>query len=208
KGDMSMLAEIRRLSTLADIRFVYQEEQLGLGHAVGVARDAIGNEPFMLFLPDDIFQFGEKVLRAMIDTYDKYSGSVIAVTPVSDEDVSRYGVIDPEPLDDRVYRIKQLVEKPPLAEAPSRLAIMGRYVLSPEIFEAIDVTPPGRGGEIQLTDALQILLRTRTMFGYEFEGKRYDTGTFPGWLETTVEMALQDPEIGPTFGRYLRNLLK
>ena len=207
KGDTEMLAEIRRLSHLADICYVHQDEQLGLGHAVGITRDVIGNEPFMLFLPDDIFQYGEQVLRHMLEVYERYRGPVIAVSQVSDEEVSRYGIIDPAPLEGRVSRIKGLVEKPSLVEAPSHLAIMGRYILSPEIFSALEETQPGRGGEIQLTDALQILSGKQAVYGYEFEGKRYDTGTFSGWLQTTVEMALQDPQIGPSFHEFLVSLL-
>ena len=207
KGDTEMLAEIRRLSHLADICYVHQDEQLGLGHAVGITRDVIGNEPFMLFLPDDIFQYGEQVLRHMLEVYERYRGPVIAVSQVSDEEVSRYGIIDPAPLEGRVSRIKGLVEKPSLTEAPSHLAIMGRYILSPEIFSALEETQPGRGGEIQLTDALQILSGKQAVYGYEFEGKRYDTGTFSGWLQTTVEMALQDPQMGPSFHEFLVSLL-
>ncbi len=208
KGDTEMLAEVRRLSTLADICYVNQKEQLGLGHAVSVARDVVGNEPFMLFLPDDIFQYGEQVLRHMLEAYEKYNGSVLAVQQVSADEVSRYGIIAPQPLEGRISKITALVEKPPLAEAPSRLAIFGRYVLSPEVFAALEETRPGRGGEIQLTDALQLLSQKQAMYGYEFEGKRYDTGTFDGWLRTTVEMALRDPETGPSFGEYLADLLR
>lgn len=208
KGEASLAEKVRRLSSMADIRYVYQKAPLGLGHAVLTARRAVGNEPFALLLPDDLFERGEQVLKKMLEVSGRYGGSVVAVIKMAGDEVSRYGVIEPREVANRVYQVLGLVEKPKLAEAPSDLAIMGRYVLMPEIFDVLKDTPPGRNGEIQLTDALRRLLKTQSVYAYEFEGERYDAGTPMGWLETTIALALKDPDIGPGLRDYLDGRLK
>jgi UTP--glucose-1-phosphate uridylyltransferase len=203
KGDSQMAHEICDLSNMVDITYVRQKEQLGLGHAVLTAKSVVGNEPFILFLPDDLFEQQELVLKNMIEVHQKYQGSVIAVKRVDEEEISRYGIIAPQRRADRVYRVTDLVEKPHPEEAPSDLAIMGRYILMPEIFQILHDIRPGKGGEIQLTDALKELAQLYPIYGYEFEGERYDAGTPLGWLQTTISLALKDPKLGPDLKRYL-----
>ena len=206
-GKAKLAEEVRRLSNMVDICYVRQKEQLGLGHAVLTAKNVVGNEPFVLFLPDDIFPDGAAMLKQMIEIYTRYEGSVLAVKEVPEDDVDRYGVISPRKIGPRTYQAMELVEKPERREAPSRLAIMGRYVLSPDIFRALEATRPGRGQEIQLTDGLQRLAHERAVYAYEFEGERYDAGTMQTWLETTIALALRDPDLGPSLRKYLANLL-
>jgi UTP--glucose-1-phosphate uridylyltransferase len=206
KGETKLLEDIRRLSNMVSIGYVHQKEQLGLGHAVLTTKNMVGNEPFMLLLPDDLFEQKERVLPSMIQVYEKYGGAVVAVRQVSEEEVSRYGIIDCRKIGDRVYQVTDLVEKPLPEEAPSRLAIMGRYVLIPEIFRALEETPLGRNEEIQLTDALRRLLKWRPLYAYEFEGERWDAGTLSGWLETTVALALRNRDLGPRLSNYLRRV--
>ncbi|OGO20816.1 MAG: UTP--glucose-1-phosphate uridylyltransferase [Chloroflexi bacterium RBG_16_50_9] len=208
KGDTRLAWEIRRLSSIADITYVRQKEQLGLGHALLSAKKIIGDEPFLLLLPDDIFERRELVLTNMMKIHQQHQGSVIAVKQVTGDEISRYGIIKPEKKEDRVYRVWDLVEKPPTAEAPSNLAIMGRYVLTPEIFHILEETIPGKNGEIQLTDGLKQLAQQQPMFAYEFEGERYDAGTPFGWLQTTITLALKDPDIGPRLTDYINSLLQ
>jgi UTP--glucose-1-phosphate uridylyltransferase len=208
QGKTQQAEEIRRLSSLVDICYVRQKEQLGLGHAVLTAKNAVGNEPFILFLPDDIFEHGELVLKQMLGIHEHHRGSVISVREVTEAEVGRYGVIESRKVADRVHEVLDLVEKPKAGEAPSRLAIMGRYVLTPEVFAAIENTPPGRNGEIQITDALKRLNQKQPMHAYEFEGELYDAGTLMGWLKTTVTLGLKDPSIGPELRAYLRDQLR
>ncbi len=208
QGKTEQAEEVRRLSSLADICYVRQKEQLGLGHAVLTAKNVVGHEPFILFLPDDIFEHGELVLKQMLGIHEHYRGSVIAVREVNEAEVVRYGVIKSRKVADRVHEVLDLVEKPKAGEAPSRLAIMGRYVLTPEVFAAIENTPPGRNGEIQITDALKRLNQEQLMHAYEFEGELYDAGTLMGWLKTTVALGLKDPSIGPELRAYLRDQLR
>jgi UTP--glucose-1-phosphate uridylyltransferase len=206
KGETRLLEEIRHLYDMVDICYVRQKEQRGLGDAVLTARSTIGNEPFILLLPDDLFEHREQVLKQMLDIYRRYRGSVVAIQRVSEEEVSRYGIIKPKKVAERTYQVMDLVEKPQPGEAPSDLAIMGRYVLMPEIFEALQQTPPGRNQEIQLTDALKGLLQHHAIYAYEFEGERYDAGTPLGWLRTTIALALRDRGLGPKLKGYLRGL--
>lgn len=208
KGDTKLAEELRQLSNLADICYVRQKDQLGLGHAVLSVKSVVGNEPFILILPDDLFERKELVLKQMLAIHEDYGGSVIPVIRVSEPEISRYGIIDPERMADRVYRVLGLVEKPRLDEAPSDLALMGRYILVPEIFDSLANITPGRNGEIQLTDGLQRLLRHQPIYAYEFEGGRYDAGTPLGWLETTIALALKNPDIGPKLRDYLDRLLQ
>lgn len=206
-GQTELLKEVLRLSNMADICCIKQKEQLGLGHAVLSARSVIGNEPFVLILPDDLFQRREEVVHNMLDVYEHYQGSVVAVKRVGHDEVSRYGVIDSECVAEHLHRIIGLKEKPSPQEASSNLAIMGRYVLSAEVFDALENTLPGRNGEIQLTDALQSLLPHHSIYAYEFAGDRYDTGSLSGWIETTVIFALNDPRIGPSLRERITAIL-
>jgi len=206
KGDLERLEEIQRISDLADIVYVRQKEQLGVGHAVLTVRDVVGQEPFVLFFPDDVIIADVPVARQMLDVFDEYGASVLAVERVPAAEIESYGVVEPEPVGDRVVRVKGLVEKPTPNEAPSDLGIVGRYVLTPEIFPALAATSPGKGHEIQLTDALALLLAEQPVYAYLFEGRRYDTGRPLGFLKASVELALRRPDIGPDFRRYLRSL--
>jgi UTP--glucose-1-phosphate uridylyltransferase len=206
KGDLERLEEIQRISDLADIVYVRQKQQLGVGHAVLTVRDVVGQEPFVLFFPDDVIISNIPVARQMLDVFEEYGSPVLAVERVPDADIENYGVVDPEPVSDRVVRVKGLVEKPTPEEAPSDLGIVGRYVLTSEIFAALDATRPGKGQEIQLTDALALLLTDHPVYAYLFEGCRYDTGRPLGLLKASVEIALRRPDFGPDFRRYLRNL--
>ena len=207
KGETKRLQEMRELSNLADICYIRQKEQLGLGHAILTARGVIGEEPFAVFLPDDIIDGKVPALKQMIEVYEQYGTNVIAVERISPQDTVKYGIIEPKKVSDRVYQVLSLVEKPEPAEAPSDLAVVGRYILTHQIFDALRVVPSGKNQEIQLTDALQLLLKQQSAYAYEFEGVRYDTGTPLGWLEATVALALKRPDIGPKLREYLRQLL-
>ena len=206
KGDIKQAEEIRRLSNLIDITYVRQKEQRGLGHALLAAKKIIGNEPFLLMLPDDVFEKREHVLKNMIEIYQQYNGSVVAVQEVVESEISRYGIIDPVRKAARIHQVLDFVEKPCPEDAPSDMAIMGRYLLTPEIFEILEDVPPGRNGEIQLTDGLKQLIQKRPVYAYEFEGERYDAGTPYGWLQTNITLALKDPSMGPKLEGYLRSL--
>jgi UTP--glucose-1-phosphate uridylyltransferase len=206
KGDLERLEEIQHISDLADIVYVRQKEQLGVGHAVLTVRDVVGQEPFVLFFPDDVIVADVPVARQMLDVFEEYGASILAVERVSTADIESYGIVDPEPVKDRLVRVRGLVEKPKPEEAPSDLGIVGRYVLTPDIFTALARTQPGKGREIQLTDALALLLAEQPVYAYLFEGCRYDTGRPLGLLQASVELALRRPDIGPDFRRYLRSL--
>ena len=207
KGETELLQEMRRLSNLVNICYIRQKEQLGLGHAVIIARDIIADEPFAVLLPDDVIDSRVPALKQMIEVYEQRGTSVIAVERVSPQDTVKYGIIEPKEISHRLYQVLSLAEKPEPQEAPSDLGIVGRYILVPEIFDALAATPPGRIKEIQLTDALQRLLKQQVISACEFEGVRYDTGTPSGWLEATIALALKDPDIGPGLRQYLRRLL-
>ncbi len=207
KGETELLRQMRELSNLVDISYIRQKEQLGLGHAILKAQGLIGEEPFAVILPDDIIDSDVPTLKRMIEIYDKYGVGVIAVERVSVENISRYGIIEPRKVSDGIYRVLSLVEKPEPEQAPSNLGIVGRYILTPQIFDYLKVTKPGKGHEIQLTDALQLLLEEQALYAFEIEGVRYDTGTPLGWLETTVALALKRDDIGPELKEYLRKLL-
>jgi len=207
KGDAERLRQMQELSGMVDIAYIRQKEQLGLGHAILTARNMAGGEPFAVILPDDIVDSAVPGLKRMIEVYEKYEAGVVAVERVSDEDTRKYGIIEPKQVSDGIYRVLSLVEKPEPAQAPSRLGIVGRYVLPPEIFDVLAVTPPGKGNEIQVTDALQLLLKKQSLYACELEGVRYDTGTPQGWLEANVALALKRDDIGPGLREYLRKLL-
>jgi len=211
KGDIEMLRQVRAISDLAQVAYVRQKEQLGLGHAVLMAKDLIGHEPFAVILPDDVVVADRPCIGQLIHAYHQTHGSVVAVMEVPPEDSSRYGIIDSkkseDPLDHgRLHKISRLVEKPAPDDAPSNLAIIGRYVLTPKIFDKLEQTQRGAGGEIQLTDAIQTLMEEQEVFGYEFEGTRYDAGTTMGWLKASVEIALTRPDLGTEFRAYLQGL--
>lgn len=202
----SLLSAVREVGDMVDIHFVRQKEQLGLGHAIYQARRHIGDEPFAVLLGDEIYLGEPPCLKQLIDMQEQLGGSVIGVQPVPQQDVQRYGVIAPQAIGDRTYRALDLVEKPPVHEAPSNLAIIGRYVLDPAIFAILEHLPPGRNGEIQLTDGLKVLNETSPIYGYEPVTKRYDVGEKLGYLVATVELALGRPDLGASFGEYLRSL--
>lgn len=206
KGDEARLRQMHEVSGMADVCYIRQKKQLGIGHAIITARDIIGNEPFAVMLPDDIIDSEVPTLKSMIDIYDKYGAGVIAVERVSQEDTRKYGIIEPNQVSEGVYEILSLVEKPEPEKAPSHLGIVGRYILTPETFEAIRVTPPGAGNEIQITDALQILLKQQKLYAYELEGIRYDTGSPLGWLKANIALALKREDLRPGLREYLDEL--
>ena len=206
-----LLHQVRSISDMIDVSYVRQKEALGLGHAVLRAKELVGNEPFSVVLSDDIIDSEIPCLRQMSDIYEFYGASVVALMEVPPESISSYGVVDAEPIDHqgvggRLFRIRNLVEKPKREDAPSNLAIVGRYILTPEIFTSIESIEPGKGGEFQLTDALKHLLRSRPIYGFKFEGKRFDAGDKLGFLQATVELALKRYDLGADFREYLKKL--
>jgi UTP--glucose-1-phosphate uridylyltransferase len=209
RGKTDLLEQVRAVSSMINVSYVRQGEQLGLGHAVLMARDLIGDEPFAVMLGDDIIDNPVPCMKQMIDVFDRHGGPVIAVQQVAKSELSAYGVIDgsPEPNNERVYRLRDMVEKPRAEEAPSDLAIIGRYILTPDIFEVLEQTPRDKGGEIQLTNGLRALRGRRALFGYRFEGIRHDAGNKLGFLKATVEFALKRPDLGGPFREYLKSLL-
>ncbi len=207
KGETNLLKEVRELSSLADICYIRQKEQLGLGHAILMAKEIVGKEPFAVLLPDDIIDSKVPVLKQMIEVYEQYKTNVIAVERIASQDTVKYGIIEPEKVSGTTYQVLGLIEKPEPTLAPSNLGVVGRYILMPEIFDVLEVTPPGKNQEIQLTDALQLLLKQQTIYAYEFEGVRYDTGTPLGWLKATLSFALRHPDIGQELREYLHQLL-
>ena len=206
KGDQKRLDQIQALSRMANISSVVQEEQLGLGHAVLTARSHVGREPFAVFLPDDVIDAPTPAIKQLMDVHLHHGASVLAVKRVSDTDVSRYGIIDAEQTAERTYRVLRLIEKPPLEEAPSRLAIMGRYILTPEVFDTLEKVKPGAIGEIQLTDGINALLETQAIFAYEYEGTLHDAGTPLGLLKASVILALQRSDTEAEFRPWLKEL--
>ncbi len=211
RGKKKELDMVRAVSDLIHISYIRQKEALGLGHAVSVTRELVGNEPFAVVLADDVILSERPCLRQLLDVYEHTGGSVLAVMEVPPEAISRYGVIAGEPQSfhgaaDRLYRLRDMVEKPPAGQAPSNLAIIGRYVLTPGIFDALAETAPGQLGEIQLTDGIRHLLDREPVYAYRFEGSRYDAGDRLGFLEATVELALRREDLGPDFRRYLKSL--
>ena len=210
KGDIDMLRRVRQIGDIVQITYIRQKEQLGLGHAVLMAKELVGHEPFAVILSDDVVVGDRPCIGQLIEAYRQTHGSVVAVMEVPYDDVRRYGVINPDPdartNDERLHRLRGLVEKPDPTAAPSNLAIIGRYVLTPKVFEKLEQTPRGAGGEIQLTDAIEALMAEQDVYAYAFEGTRYDAGTTMGWLKASVELALERPDIGEEFRRYLSGL--
>ncbi len=209
RGKSDLLSLVRAVSEMVHIAYVRQKEALGLGHAILVARDLMDDEPFAVLLGDDVIVAEVPCIRQMIDVYDKYQTSVIALMEVPEEETGRYGIIKGRPLpegDGRLFEVLDMIEKPSRKEAPSNLAIIGRYILTPSIFKALEETGRGSGGEIQLTDGLRRLLRTQRILAYKFQGKRHDAGDKLGFLQATVEFALRNEELGPAFRSYLKSL--
>ena len=206
RGKTELLAEVRKISNLINFSYVRQGEPLGLGHAVLVTRNMVGDEPFAVILGDDVIDASPPALRQMIDVFNEVKGPVLAIERVPREDVSAYGIIDAEEVRPGVYRIRDLVEKPPMEEAPSDLAIIGRYILTPDIFPALEATVSDRTGEIQLTNGLRALLKTRPIFGCVVDGVRHDTGNKLGFLKAVVYFALRRPDLAEPFRKYLREI--
>lgn len=211
KNKSEMLSMVRAISDMIDISYVRQKEALGLGHAVLRAKELVGAEPFAVVLSDDIIASETPCVRQLLDIYEYYGASVLALMEVPGDHISAYGVVDAELVADngrqnRLYRIRNMVEKPKPADAPSNLAIIGRYILTPEIFQCIEAIEPGSGGEIQLTDALKYMLRNRPIYGLKFEGTRYDAGDKLGFLKATVEFALNRHDLGESFRKYITSL--
>jgi len=202
------LEMVQAINEMADIHYIRQRDPLGLGHAVSVARQHVGSEPFAVLLGDDIMVDNAKLLRSMLDVYERYGRSVVAVLEVARDDIKNYGCVSPETMEENLVRIRSIVEKPKPEDAPSNLAVIGRYVFTPEIFDALDRITPGAGGELQLTDAISLLLQTQTVFGYAFETGRYDIGKKIDFLRATVELALDRPDLGDEFRAFLADLVQ
>lgn len=207
KGETELMLRMGEISGMAEFCYVLQREQKGLGDAVLTVQVVVGDEPFALLLPDDIIDSEIPVLKQMLAVYEKYGCGVVAVENVRKEDTSRYGIIEPESVEPGVYRVLSTVEKPEPAKAPSQLGIVGRYILTPRIFEILKETKPGKGGEIQLTDALNTLLKKEKLYAVEFKGTRYDAGTPLGWLKANVDLTLKRKDIGEEFRKYLKKLV-
>ena len=208
-GKQSMLDMVQGISNMVDIHYIRQKEPRGLGHAINCAKAFVGDEPFAILLGDDIVYNDEKpCLKQLIDCYNEYHTSVLGVQTVPHDKVNKYGIVEGIDIENRVMKVKGLVEKPNIDEAPSNVAILGRYIVTPKIFEILDRTKPGKGNEIQLTDALLELMHEEAMYAYNFEGRRYDVGDNLGYLQATVEYALRKPELREGFIEYLENIMK
>ena len=209
KGKEDLLEVVRNISSLADIYYIRQKEPRGLGHAIGCAEAFVGDEPFAILLGDDIVYSPEKpCLKQLIECFDEYKTSILGVQSVDESNINKYGIVDGIRIDNRVCKVKGLVEKPAIEEAPSNTAILGRYIVTPKIFEILRNTKPGKGNEIQLTDALLSLINEEAIYAYNFEGKRYDVGDKLGFLQATIEFALRKPELRNDFIEYLKNITR
>jgi UTP--glucose-1-phosphate uridylyltransferase len=211
RGKTELLSIVRQISDMIHVAYVRQKEAMGLGHAVLMARELVGNEPFAVLLADDVIDGKKPCLRQMMDVFEESQCSIIATQEVNGPAISSYGVLDAQKIEGkfngRAFDVRSMVEKPKQEEAPSNLAIIGRYILTPTIFETLERTPLGAGGELQLTDGLRGLLGAgEKIYGYTFEGKRHDAGDKLGFLKATVEFALKRPDLGPEFAEYLRSL--
>ncbi|MGL5352160.1 MAG: UTP--glucose-1-phosphate uridylyltransferase GalU [Clostridium sp.] len=208
-GKDELLEIVNQISNMVDIHFIRQKEPRGLGHAINCARAFVGDEPFAILLGDDIVYNDEKpCLKQLMECYNEYKTSVLGVQTVPQEHVCRYGIVDGIQIEDRVMKVKGLVEKPSVEEAPSNVAILGRYIVTPKIFEILENTKPGKGNEIQLTDALLTLIGEEAMYAYNFEGRRYDVGDKQGFLEATIEYALRNPELKDGLIDYLKTVIE
>lgn len=208
KGKKELLEEVRKISDMVNIHYIRQKEPKGLGHAIHCAKSFIGNEPFAVLLGDDIVHSEKPCLKQMIDAHNEYKTSILGVQEVAIEDVCKYGIVDGKHIEGRVYKVKGLVEKPAVENAPSNVAILGRYIINPAIFEILENTKPGKGGEIQLTDGLKELAQREAMYAYNFEGRRYDVGDKQGFLEATVEFALRREDLREEFLNYMVKIVQ
>ena len=202
-GKQEMLDLVRGISDMVDIHYIRQKEPRGLGHAIHCAKSFVGNEPFAVMLGDDVVESEVPCLKQLIDCFNEYKTTILGVQTVAPENVDKYGIVDGVHIEDRVYKVKRLVEKPEVEEAPSNVAILGRYIITPKIFEILENTKPGKGNEIQLTDALETLIKNEAMYAYDFEGRRYDVGDKLGFLQATIEFALNREELRESFIEYL-----
>lgn len=203
KGKHKLLEEVRKISDMVNIHYIRQKEPKGLGHAIYCAKSFIGNEPFAVLLGDDIVHAKKPCLKQMIEAYEEYKTTILGVQKVALQDVDKYGIIEGKNIEDRIYKVSGLVEKPAIQEAPSNVAVLGRYIISPAIFDILENTRPGKGGEIQLTDALKELAQQEDVYAYNFEGRRYDVGDKQGFLQATVEFALRRDDLREEFLKYL-----
>jgi UTP--glucose-1-phosphate uridylyltransferase len=206
KGKYKLLSEVQRIANLVTFCYIRQKKALGLGHAVLTAKRLVEHEPFAVLLGDDIIDAETPVLKQMMEVFKRYPATILAIQRVPKSQTKHYGIIDAKKIEDGVYLVKDLVEKPTPGEAPSNLAIIGRYILMPEIFGCLENTRPGRGGEIQLTDGLRLLMEKQPIYAYEFEGVRHDAGDKLGFLKATVEFGLKNAEFGDVFRSYLKKL--
>ncbi|MCB9029436.1 MAG: UTP--glucose-1-phosphate uridylyltransferase GalU [Deltaproteobacteria bacterium] len=207
EGKTDLLDKLREASNMIRAVSIRQRNPRGLGHAVLCAKEVIGDEPFVILLGDDLVDSDVPCTKQMIDVYEKHEKSVVALMEVEDEDVPKFGIGSGEKIADRVYSLNQMVEKPSLEEAPSNLAFVGRYILNPEIFEILEKTDPGKGGEIQLTDAMAQLMKTQGFLGYKFEGQRYDAGDKFGFIQANIAYAMKRPDIAPRLKEYMKMLV-
>ncbi|MGG7078746.1 UTP--glucose-1-phosphate uridylyltransferase GalU [Clostridium sardiniense] len=204
-GKNELLELVRDISEMVDIHYIRQKEPRGLGHAIHCAKTFVSNEPFAVLLGDDVVDSETPCLKQLMDCFNEYKTSILGVQTVPEEDVSKYGIVDGIHIEDRVYKVKDLVEKPKREEAPTNVAILGRYIITPQIFEILENTAPGKGNEIQLTDALKTLAAQEAMYAYDFEGRRYDVGDKFGFLQATIEFGLKKDELRPQLLEYLEN---
>jgi UTP--glucose-1-phosphate uridylyltransferase len=207
KGKTELLEMVRDISDMVNIHYIRQKEPLGLGHAVGCAKSFIGDEPFAVLLGDDIIDSEEPCLAQLIRAYEETNSIILGVQSVDKNDVYKYGIIDIESKDDRLYKVRDMVEKPNVSEAPSNVAILGRYILTPDIFEILEKQAPGKGGEIQLTDAIEYMLKSHHIYAYEFIGNRYDVGDKLGFIKATIDFALKRKELRDDLLEILKNKL-
>ncbi len=207
KHNQELLEVARSVSQIANIYYIRQKEPKGLGHAVLTARTFIGNEPFAVLLGDDVIDSEKPALKQMIEIYEKYQSSILGVQTVERKDVHKYGIVDGVQLENRVYKVSDMVEKPSIDVAPSNVAVLGRYIITPQIFDFLEKQEVGAGGEIQLTDALNKLAKVEKMYAYDFIGRRYDVGNKMGFLQATVEFALKRPELREEFKDYLKTII-
>ncbi|TDT52007.1 UTP--glucose-1-phosphate uridylyltransferase GalU [Fonticella tunisiensis] len=203
-----LLNMVEEISNLAQIHYIRQKEPKGLGHAILCAKTFVGNEPFAVMLGDDVVDSDVPCLKQLIDIYNEYKTTILGVQQVPMEDVNKYGIVKGMHIEDGVYKVKDLIEKPEVDKAPSNVAILGRYIITPQIFEILENTKPGKGGEIQLTDALKELLNREAMYSYAFKGRRYDVGDKLGFLQATVEFALKRDDLKDDFMNYLKTIVK
>ncbi len=208
KGKLDLLNEVRQISKLIEIVSVRQKRPLGLGHAVHVTEQVVCDEPFVVCLGDDLVESDEPCVYQMLKVYEKYEETLVAVQEVPEEEVHRYGIIEGEEIEPNIFKVKRIIEKPSPGTTTSRLAVIGRYILRPEIFNCLSRTLPGVGGEIQLTDALDMIRKERGLYAYKFKGRRFDAGDKFGFLQATVHLALNHPELGGRFKNYLKKIVK